>query len=72
MTKPKPLDLDSAKFENKIVEFENKLNELIELCKEHLDNLTEEDNDMEHYIYEKAMELCYGEDVWDYINDTNK
>jgi hypothetical protein len=30
------------------------------------------DDDLEHYIFECAMETLYGDDVWDYINSKMK
>ena len=46
--------------------------ELIDGCQEYLDYLTSEeyheDNDLEHFIFESAMEAVFGKDVWEYIN----
>jgi hypothetical protein len=47
---------------------------LQEACREYIDNLSElEDmSGFAHNIFEVAMELCYGEDIWKYINATRE
>lgn len=45
--------------------------QLCRLCREYIDELDEKgyvDDDMNHYIFEAAMEACFGKDVWNYIN----
>ena len=45
-------------------------------CKEYIDELVaDERNDLSNHrneIFEKAMELCYGQDVWQYTNSFYK
>lgn len=43
---------------------------LVELVAEHLRLIAcdNRDEDMPHYIYEAAMEVFYGKDVWKFIN----
>jgi hypothetical protein len=43
---------------------------LAELVAEHLRLIAcqQHDEDMEHYIYEAALEAWYGKDVWKFIN----
>ena len=41
------------------------------LCQEYIDQLAEDDyvdDDLEHYIFEAAMELAFGKGVWKWIN----
>jgi hypothetical protein len=42
------------------------------LCQSYIDELAKEegyvDEDLEHYIFEAAMEACFGKDVWKWIN----
>ncbi len=60
-TKPKPLTIytnpDVAKFQK--------------LCSQYIDSLAGEEyfKDHEYYIFEAAIELFYGKDVWDWINE---
>lgn len=42
------------------------------LCQGYIDDLAEKgytDEDDAHYIFEAAMEMCFGRDVWDWINE---
>jgi hypothetical protein len=52
------------------------LEDLENLCQEYLDYIDSEeycgDSDYDHFIFEKAMETLYGEDIFDYINDKLK
>jgi len=45
---------------------------LIEICESYLDDLEDEhaetDEDADHWIFEKLMEIIYGKMIWDYIN----
>ena len=47
-----------------------KLDELRELCLSYLDSVSIDavDDDMEHYIFETAIEVFYGDKIWGYIN----
>ena len=43
---------------------------LLELCQSYIDDLCEnghEPNKIEHWIYEAAVEMAFGEDVWSWI-----
>ena len=49
------------------------LDELIKICQEYIDFIDNdeeyyEDNDFDQYIFEKAMETIFGENVFEYIN----
>lgn len=47
------------------------LDQLISVCDTYLTEVesgNSEDSDTPHYIFEKAMELVYGKEVWKYIN----
>jgi hypothetical protein len=46
------------------------LQPLVNICSSHIDEVmnNNEDDDMEHYIYEVAMETIYGKDIFDFIN----
>lgn len=49
------------------------ITELRDICQEYLDFIDNdeeyhEDNDNDHYIFEKAMETVFGKKVWDFIN----
>jgi hypothetical protein len=48
------------------------LNDLRKICQDYLDFLDgddyHDDNDYKHYIFEKAMEAMFGNEVWKYIN----
>jgi len=55
-------------------DFGDDFSELQSYCEQYLDEIENgeyEDSDAEHYIFEAAMELFYGENVWDYVNDPN-
>lgn len=44
---------------------------LAKLCDDYLDEVESggtDDSDIEHYIFESALELMYGTDVWEYVN----
>ncbi len=44
---------------------------LQEICQKYIDELAAEGyvySDLDHYIYETAMEVCFGQDVFKYIN----
>ena len=53
---------------------DDKYDALKQACKNYLDYLADEesnvdgDDDYENDIFEKAMELCMGEDIWDEVN----
>ena len=45
------------------------------ICEDYMDAISKGeyiDNDLEHYIFECAIETLYGDDVWDYINSKMK
>ena len=45
------------------------------ICEDYMDAISTNkyvDDDLEHYIFECAMETLYGDDVWDYINSKMK
>ena len=45
------------------------------ICEDYMDAVSTNkyvDDDLEHYIFECAMETLYGDDVWDYINSKMK
>lgn len=45
--------------------------ELIEMCKDFLNQIEKENyysEELEHYIFEKAIESVFGKNVWEYIN----
>ena len=48
------------------------LQDLRDTCQGYIDFIASddfhEDNDYDHYIFEKAMEALYGKNVWKYIN----
>ncbi len=44
---------------------------LQEICQKYIDELAAEGHvysDLDHYICEKALEVCFGQDVFKYIN----
>jgi len=50
------------------------LNQLRKVCQEYVDFVDNdkeyyEDNDHDHYIFEKALEAIFGSDVWEFINN---
>jgi hypothetical protein len=44
------------------------LKELKSICEDAMYNRHNEDSDMEHYIFETAMETIYGKDMWEFYN----
>lgn len=56
----------------KVVKDNDSLRELVNLCEDYINFIDSEeyheDNDYDHYIFEKAMEFIYGSTIWDYIN----
>ena len=58
---PKPRPLISPNF-----------SELVRACSDYIDILEKqgETSDSQHFIFEEAMNAVYGEDVWDWINET--
>lgn len=48
---------------------------LCDLCSQYLDLVktgSVDDSDLEHYIFEVALESVYGDDVWKYVNERIK
>ena len=48
------------------------LTKLRKICQEYIDSLARDkyvDGDLDHYIFEAAMETVFGKNVWDWIND---
>ena len=47
------------------------IHKLGNICEEYIDTVGTEDfdDDLEHYIFEEAMETFYGKSIWDYINN---
>lgn len=44
---------------------------LQEICQNYIDELAagcRPDDDCEHYVFEAAIECCFGKDVWNWIN----
>lgn len=44
--------------------------ELRQLCLDYIDQVSRlaVDDDLEHHVFEAALEAVYGEDIWGYIN----
>jgi len=46
---------------------------LEKVCQEYIDMIASHKhydlNDMEHYIFEAALEMLFGESVWDWVNE---
>lgn len=46
---------------------------LTDVCEEYLDYVEEKNEDrsskISHYVFERAMELVYGPNVWDWVNE---
>ena len=45
--------------------------QVIKLCESYINDLDKDgwvDEDMDHYIFEAAMEAVYGKSVWEWIN----
>jgi hypothetical protein len=42
-------------------------------CQEYIDSIADgsyhEDSDIEHYLFEAALEAIYGKDIFNYINE---
>lgn len=38
------------------------------ICESHLDNIGKDENDFKEKIYRAAMEMWFGENVWEYIS----
>lgn len=48
---------------------------LFKMAIDYIDQLDKQgwvDDDLEHYIFESAMEAVYGEDVWNFINSRTR
>jgi len=48
---------------------------LINICEKYIDDLDKQgwvDDDMQHYIFETAMETVYSKTVWDWIKERMK
>jgi|AntRauTorckE6833_2_1112554.scaffolds.fasta_scaffold00137_34 hypothetical protein len=52
------------------------LQKLNEICEEYLKFVVSpeyyEDNDYDHYIFEKALKTVYGDDIFNFINENTK
>ena len=53
---------------------ETDLSKLREVCQNYIDFIDNdseyhEDNDFSNYIFEQALEVIYGEDVWNFVNN---
>lgn len=53
------------------------IQKLREICQEFIDYLDndrdyDEDHDYDNFIFERAMEVIFGEAIWDYINERQK
>ncbi len=53
------------------------LNELRKTCQAYIDFIDNdedyhEDNDFDHYIFEKALQAIFGSDVWEFVNNRQK
>lgn len=53
---------------------ETDLSKLREVCQNYIDFIDndveyQEDNDFRNYIFEQALEVIYGEDVWNFVNN---
>jgi flagellar biosynthesis chaperone FliJ len=50
------------------------LQPLINICTEYVEtgDYNNERDDLEHYIFETALEMVYGKEVWNYINNKIK
>ena len=47
---------------------------IITACEQYLDSLetSSEHGDEEHQIFEKAMEMFYGKNIWEYVNSKSR
>jgi len=50
------------------------MDELVRLCSQYIDDILsgDLDSDLEHYIFEEAMEVVFGRDVWKWINENQE
>ena len=53
---------------------ETDLSELREVCQNYIDFIDNdveyrEDNDFSNYIFEQALEVIYGKDIWGFVNN---
>ena len=53
---------------------ETDLSELREVCQNYIDFIDNdveyhEDNDFSNYIFEQALEVIYGKDIWNFVNN---
>lgn len=53
------------------------LGELRNICQEYIDfvdddNRYNEDNNYDNYIFEKALEVVFGKDVWEFVNNRHE
>jgi hypothetical protein len=49
--------------------------DLKNICQEYITTLSKAgyaDEDLKHYIFEAAIEACFGEDVWKWINSRQR
>lgn len=51
--------------------FSKDFTQVIDYCQKYIDGIFDEDyppKDMDHYIFEAAMNAVFGNDVWEWIN----
>ena len=60
-TRPQPLDVQD-------------FSQVRKACEVHIQELIDGkvDSDIDHYIYETAMEAIYGKDIWNWVNSKLK
>ena len=66
---------DTIELPEELSKLEIDIGPLRMICEDYMDAVSTNkyvDDDLEHYIFECAMETLYGGDVWDYINSKLK